>query len=116
LPADLVADLEAEARAEGIGIEELVSRLLVDELPGMVARKTARWLHTTLSLAYPIDIDAEPDDVPAIYKRALDDGGMVDAIASPQNEQSLVAGHHEARNGEDFPKPTPSTSIPLGPP
>lgn len=77
LPADLVAELAAIAAAEEIGIEELVSRLLVDVLPGMVAQRTTRWLRTTLSLAYPIDIEA---DVPGIREVGPDDGDMLHAI------------------------------------
>jgi len=65
LPADLVAELEAAAAAEGISVEELAARLLVDVLPGMVAEETERWLRTTLSLAYPVEAGAVID-VPGI--------------------------------------------------
>jgi hypothetical protein len=102
LPVDLLTELEAIAAAEGIGVEELVSRLLVDVLPGMVAQRTARWLGTTLSLAYPIDIDA---DVPGIREGRPDTRDMRHAIASHRNEQSPVAGDHEALSDEDFSTP-----------
>jgi hypothetical protein len=102
LAADLVADLETIAASEGVGVEELVSRLLVDVLPGMVAQRTNRWLQTTLSLAYPIDIDA---DVPGIYEPGLDDGGMLHAPASSGNEQSPVADDHEALSGDEILQP-----------
>jgi hypothetical protein len=102
LPIDLVAELETIATAEGIGVEELASRLLVDVLPGMVAQKTARWLGTTLSLAYPIDVAA---DVPGIREGRPDNGRMRHAIASPQNKENpreLIPG---ALSGEDFSTP-----------
>ncbi|HXA30958.1 MAG TPA: hypothetical protein VNV87_01770 [Acidimicrobiales bacterium] len=107
LHADLVAELEQLAVAEEVGIEELVARLLVDVLPRMVAEKTERWLRTTLSLAYPVD-------VPGIREVRLDHGVMVcdsDDPAhglglmtprTPPNGQNPVAGDHRALIGEDF--------------
>jgi hypothetical protein len=99
LPVDLVEELEAIATAEGLGVEELVSRLLVDVLPGMVAQRTNRWLRATLSLAYPIEIDA---DVPGIRESGPDDVVMLSAAASSGNEESPAAGHDEALNGDEI--------------
>ncbi|MGP0108117.1 MAG: hypothetical protein ACLPR9_04510 [Acidimicrobiales bacterium] len=87
LPVDLVTELETIATAEGIGVEELVSRLLVDVLPGMVAQRTARWLRTTLSLAYPIDVAA---DVPGIREGRPDNGRMRHAVISPDTANAEV--------------------------
>jgi hypothetical protein len=79
LPADLVAEVDSIACAEGDGIEDLVSRLLIEVLPEIAPQRTTRWLRTNLSVAYPIDIDT---DVSGICELAPDDGEILHAISS----------------------------------
>ena len=100
LPADLVTKLDAQAVAEGIGTEELVGRLLVEVLPGMVAERTGGWLRNTLSLAYPVD-------VPGIPKGCPDDGGMVLNDDIPEPKPGDVSESVTTTS-------TPSRSLPAG--
>jgi len=71
LPAEIVAALTDRAVTEGIPVEELAARLLVDVLPELVAERTDRWLRTTLSLAYPVDVPAAPGSSPDDISVAL---------------------------------------------
>jgi hypothetical protein len=109
LPVDLVTELETIATAEGIGVEELVSRLLVDVLPGMVAQRTARWLRTTLSLAYPIDVAA---DVPGIREGHPDNGRMRHAVISPNTAEAVATRLHNAEMAPALAEATPNPRVP----
>jgi hypothetical protein len=69
LPRELVEQIEARATERGEPLVELAARLLVDQLPIMVAEMTERWLLATYFLAFPIEgryvpkvVGVRPDD------------------------------------------------------
>lgn len=63
LSPDLFARLRTMAAEQGITLDELVARLLAEELPRLIAEDTAHRLRTALAIAYPIDVSG---DVPII--------------------------------------------------
>ena len=78
LPVDLLDDLDREAQRRGIEVAELVDLLLVEHLPAVLAEEAHAQLAGALAIA------------------------RCHAVGSPENEQSPVAEHHEALDGEDL--------------
>ena len=79
LPAEIVDALAARAGVEGLPVEQVAARLLVGALPELVSERTAQWLGTMLSLAYPVD-------VPAAVRCRLDDGTVTVSAADPRSD------------------------------
>ncbi|MHB1777917.1 MAG: hypothetical protein ACYCU7_18315 [Acidimicrobiales bacterium] len=93
-----MAELAAMASHEGVDVEELVARLLVEALPDMVAELSGRWLRATLGLAWPVDVPGirkgRPDDghmVPELTKGPGPEPGSLSESLSPSSPTASVA-------------------------